>query len=263
MPLLQGGTAVIPFDFAGGSFLGVEVNGQFQIGGKTVTNQNFAVVGKEVTLAEPLGIQFFKGTKFVNQFTAGGGSQGILVRFSKLACTLSSSRAMIKLNGFLLDFPNSRAWAARLVCNLGAAVCASSGPLYVACCINHTSGNHAIYELATEPIDDHAGALACMCNRDGVGQVRASTFIIEGKGISIFSLDLVQGLGFKDGDNIGDDVPAIVNMFKQSIIPMPMFSVFLRSPSPPLKLGAATPTTSEIVLGGVSTRINTKLDLIW
>ena len=74
---------------------------------------------------------------------------------------------------------------------------------------------------------------------------------------------LVQGLGFSDGENIGDDVPAIITMFQQGVIPLPMFSVVLTSPSPPLKLNAVFPTASEIVLGGVSSKIKPTLDLVW
>ena len=73
----------------------------------------------------------------------------------------------------------------------------------------------------------------------------------------------MQGLGFKLGDNIGDDVPAIVNMFQQGVIPAPMFSVFLQPAAPPIKPNTVFPTASEIVLGGVSSKINTALDIIW
>ena len=74
---------------------------------------------------------------------------------------------------------------------------------------------------------------------------------------------LVQGLGFSDGENIGDDVPAIITMFQLGVNPLPMFSVFLTSPSPPLKLNTVFPTASEIVLGGVSSKIKPTLDLVW
>ncbi len=85
-PILGGTPPVISFSYGTGTFLGVEFNGQFQVGGgKVATNQKFAVAGTEVTSTDPFGVPFFPGGTKVNAFSIGGGGQGILVRVFYLA----------------------------------------------------------------------------------------------------------------------------------------------------------------------------------
>ena len=79
-PGLGLGPAVISFSYGAGTFLGLELTGQFKIGSSAITTgQKFAIAGTPTTVPGT-GVPILPGsTQLVNIFSPGGNSQGIMV----------------------------------------------------------------------------------------------------------------------------------------------------------------------------------------